>query len=127
MQLPIATRQLSELPGLTLTRSFLRTVFMPEAALGTAWGDDELTLIAEETENMYRVALYARASGFASYALSVVTYPPVRAQAVLRFGSTVFRAPFDWSGTATVAPVPAELLAGHEGSSLVVTIEPNDP
>lgn len=115
-------------PGLSLPRGFLHSAFAPQVALGAAWGEgDELTLIAEEREGAYRVALYAHTGGSDSWALSVVVYPPVRARAVLRFGDDEFRAPFDWSGTATVAAVPATLLTGRGGPPLEVSIEPDEP
>lgn len=115
-------------PGLSLPRAFLHSAFTPQVALGAAWGEaDELTLVAEEKAGAYRVALYAHAGGPDSWALSVVVYPPVRARAVLRFGDDVFHAPFDWSGTATVAAVPATLLTGRGGPPLEVSIEPDEP
>jgi hypothetical protein len=110
--------------ALHLDREFLHRLFAPLAALGTAWGlAEDASLIAEAEEGPFRVALYVRPRGPELWALSVVISPPVHAMAVLRFGQRIFRAPFDQSGTATVAAVPVELLVGANGPPLLVNIE----
>lgn len=113
-------------PPLRLERDFLYAAIAPQAALGAAWGEgDEATLLAEESLGRYRVALYARPAAAAGiWSLSVMVSPVVRAVAVLRFGTWVFRAPFDPSGTATVEAVPVALLSGRVGPPLEVRIEP---
>lgn len=112
-------------PVLRLTRDFLHQVFAPYVALGATWGDDEPMLLAEEADGIYRIALYARSGEPGFWVMSVVVSPPVRAQAVLRFGKRAFRAPFDYSGTATLPAVPAALLIEGLGPPLEVRIEPD--
>jgi hypothetical protein len=112
-------------PALRLARDFLHQVFAPQLALGAAWGEDEPLLLAEEADGIYRVALYARNGAPGFWSLSVVVSPPVRAQAVLRFGKKAFRAPFDYSGTATIPAVPETLLIEGLGPPLEVRIEPD--
>lgn len=119
---------LSPWPLLYLERDFLYAAITPQIALGAAWSDDdEATLIAEESVGLYRVALYARPREAGNWSLSVMVSPVVRAVAVLRFGTWVFRAPFDATGTATVAAVPGALLSGRVGPPLEVRIEPPEP
>lgn len=115
-------------PALHLKRDFLYAALAPQAALGAAWGEeDEATLLAEESLGRYRVALYARPAAAAGiWSLSVSVSPVVRAVAVFRFGTWVFRAPFDPSGTATVDAVPAALVSGRVGPPLEVRIEPHE-
>jgi hypothetical protein len=110
--------------ALRLDREFLQRLLAPLVALGAAWGlAEDASLIAEAEEGPFRVALYVRPRGPELWALSVVISPPVHAIAVLRFGQRTFRAPFDQSGTATVAAVPVELIVGAKGPPLRVTIE----
>jgi hypothetical protein len=113
----------ASLPRLDLSRSYLHSLFGQQQALGPAWGEeDPAFLIAEESQGIYRVSLYARPAAD-HYALQLVVSPPLRAaDAVLSFGRRAYRAPFDDNGTATVPKVPASLLNGLYGPALKVRV-----
>jgi hypothetical protein len=115
------------LPALSLPRAFLHSVFVPLAALGTAWsGSDDEMLFAEEERDGYHIALSVRQRTAAHWVIGITVTPPVAGWADVSFGELRFRAPFDKHGQAVIAAVPLELLTGRAGPDLLVTIEADD-
>jgi hypothetical protein len=112
-------------PALRIPCTLIAGLRVALEALGQPMGlHDDDTLVAEESNGYYRVALYVRPRGPEIWALSVVISPALPAVAVLNFENAIYRAPFDQTGIATVGTLPVELIVGLPPRTLSVTIEP---
>lgn len=109
--------------ALCLKRSFMRAALAPQLALGAAWGDNGFEPLSEHSLAAYQLKLHVQMRDATAWDIALTIVPPTEGCAVISFGATVFRAPFDRFGEAIVSAIPFALLADRSGPDMVVTIE----
>lgn len=125
----IATPRIPQLPivVLRLKRQFLIRVLpapLPQTSVMRGHGEGPIVLSRRKVVAGRTLLLSVEQQPNRDWLVGVVLTPPLEGWLVLTLGETVFRACFDAQGTAVVADVPTELLAGADGPDLTVGLEP---
>jgi hypothetical protein len=111
--------------ALTLPRTWLVQTLVPQ--YGAAWGSGEdETVIHESEDDGYEVSVRVRKQD-GLWVLLLAVDPPIVGDAVVSLGSDTFRAPITPDGSASIGPIPAELLRSPAGPDLMIRVEPAAP
>jgi hypothetical protein len=113
------------LKRLHIPRQFLSRTLGIQPLLGIMRGAErDDTVLFDEAASGYTITLSVQKQVDATWNVIVIVTPPMRGQAVLTFGTTVFRAAFNQDGQATIAGIPADLLTASDGPDMDLAIEP---
>ncbi|MEI7644425.1 MAG: hypothetical protein WCJ55_09105 [Chloroflexales bacterium] len=98
---------------------------MPQ--LGPTWGqDNDDMVIYEDEQDTYQITMTMR-KGRAAWRVIITTDPPVDGAVVLALGDATFRARFGPDGSASLGPIPVDLLTSPTGPAMAIKIEPTEP
>lgn len=108
----------------TLPRRWLAALLAPR--YGVAWGDRGGGSVIHEEEDEGRQITVSVQKQAGAWIIRVTITPPIAGDLLVTLGDERFRATIDPNGSATVGPIPPQLLQQSVGPDLTIQIEPSE-